>query len=279
MYAVDRVLLADGRPAARKRLRDAAAAPEGAAERLRWEGECLTTLAGAAGVLACHTVDRAAPALLLEWAPAGSLAQRLAGGGVRPGVGRLLPAREVVALGAALAVALDAVHAAGLVHRDVKPSNVLLAADGTPRLADFGVAARAGSRGSLGDGWEEDAVGTLGYAAPEQLADPAAAVRPAADVYALGVLLYELATGRLPHELEPGEDEAALRARIVAGVAPVPPAAYRPALGAAVDRVLRRALAYEAAGRPASAGALAAEFGAAVASAAAPSIPGHPSRL
>ncbi len=264
LYAHDRVRLPDGRPAVRKRLRDPAHAEAGAAERLRWEGECLTALAGVPGVVGCYAVDRAAPALLLEDAPGGSLAAALAAvpGEWPPGVGRLLPGRTVAALGAALGAALDAAHAAGLVHRDVKPSNVLLRAGALARpgaacLADFGVAARVGSAGSLGAGWVEDTVGTLGYAAPEQLADPARAIEPAADVYALGVVLYELATGRLPHELARGENEDALRARIVAGAVPTPAGVYRPELGAAAERVLAGALARDPRRRPAGAGALA----------------------
>ena len=121
---------------------------------------------------------------------------------------------------------------------------------------EMGVAARVGTRGSLGDGWTEEAVGTLGYAAPEQLADPAEAVHPAADVYALGVVLYELATGRLPHELAPGEDEPALRARIIGGDAPNPATVYRPDLAAEIDRVLGEALAYDPTARTRNAATL-----------------------
>ncbi|MFE6665310.1 bifunctional serine/threonine-protein kinase/ABC transporter substrate-binding protein [Streptomyces sp. NPDC057697] len=105
-----------------------------------------------------------------------------------------LPARSVRVLGRLLARALASVHAAGLVHRDVKPGNVLLAADG-PRLIDFGVAritdATALTAADL-------VVGTPGFLAPEQAGGGAAAVGPAGDVFSLGCLLAYAATGRPP---------------------------------------------------------------------------------
>ncbi|MFF2012803.1 bifunctional serine/threonine-protein kinase/ABC transporter substrate-binding protein [Streptomyces sp. NPDC058195] len=105
-----------------------------------------------------------------------------------------LPARSVRVLGRLLARALASVHAAGLIHRDVKPGNVLLAADG-PRLIDFGVArvtdATALTAADL-------VVGTPGFLAPEQAARGAFAVGPAGDVFSLGCLLAYAATGRPP---------------------------------------------------------------------------------
>lgn len=202
--------------------------------RIEWEGEVLERLGGAHHVIGL--VRRDGPALLLEYAPGGSLAGRLAGETALPP-----PLRRAVF--AQLLDAVGHVHAAGLVHRDLKPSNVLFAADGSVRLIDFGVSARVGSRGTLAPSWEEDHIGTLAYAAPEQLLDPARATHPAADLYSLGVLLYEMASGRLPFELEPGDDEARLRERIIAG-APVPlrerVPGISPALDAAVSAALRR---------------------------------------
>jgi serine/threonine protein kinase len=114
------------------------------------------------------------PYLLLEFRPGGSYADRLATGGARP-------AAEVRSAGVGLADALAAAHAAGIVHGDVKPGNVLLAADGSPALADFALAA-----GHL----------TPAYTAPEVFRGAPAG--PAADVYALGATLYALLTGRPP---------------------------------------------------------------------------------
>ncbi|MEV5968607.1 bifunctional serine/threonine-protein kinase/ABC transporter substrate-binding protein [Streptomyces sp. NPDC051921] len=105
-----------------------------------------------------------------------------------------LPERSVRILGSAVARALAAVHAAGIVHRDVKPGNILLAVDG-PRLIDFGIA-RAADETALTSA--DMVVGTPGFLAPEQAEARAADIGPAADVFALGCLLAFATTGRPP---------------------------------------------------------------------------------
>ena len=106
-----------------------------------------------------------------------------------------LPPDRVRRLGLELADVLHRVHEAGVVHRDVKPENVLLEASGRARLLDFGIArSEAGGRGLTGAGHR---LGTPYYLAPEQLAAPDTADRRA-DLYSLGVVLYEALTGELP---------------------------------------------------------------------------------
>ncbi|GEC02360.1 hypothetical protein SSP24_00150 [Streptomyces spinoverrucosus] len=129
--------------------------------------------------------DAAAPWLATAFVPGPSLAEAVATCGP-------LPPRGVRILGRMLARALTAVHDAGLVHRDVKPGNVLLDVDG-PRLIDFGIA-RATEETALTSA--DMVVGTPGFLAPEQArAQPAS---PASDVFALGCLLSYAATGRPP---------------------------------------------------------------------------------
>ncbi|MGW3133186.1 bifunctional serine/threonine-protein kinase/ABC transporter substrate-binding protein [Streptomyces sp. NPDC001123] len=102
------------------------------------------------------------------------------------------PPSQLRALGAALAAALDDVHRAGLVHRDVKPANVLLAADG-PRLIDFGIARAVGATALTTDG---SVIGSPGYLSPEQARGRT--VGPPSDVFSLGCVLAHAATGRPP---------------------------------------------------------------------------------
>ncbi|MCX2181039.1 ABC transporter substrate-binding protein [Streptomyces sp. SKN60] len=129
------------------------------------------------------------PWLATEYVPGPSLAEAVAvhGGG--------LPESTVRALGARLADALDGMHAAGLVHRDVKPGNVLLALDG-PRLIDFGIARVSGATALTAT---DAMIGTPGFLAPEQARVTGAdEVGPAADVFSLGCVLAYALTGRRP---------------------------------------------------------------------------------
>ncbi|MFF8094551.1 serine/threonine-protein kinase [Streptomyces sp. NPDC016675] len=118
-----------------------------------------------------------------------------------------LPARSVRALGAGLGEALAAVHELGLVHRDVKPSNVLLTLDG-PLLIDFGIARATGGTASLTS--TGVSVGSPGYMAPEQILGKG--VTGAADVFSLGAVLAYAATGEPPF---PGDSSAALLYKVV----------------------------------------------------------------
>jgi serine/threonine-protein kinase len=132
------------------------------------------------------------PYFTMEFLEGGSLAQKLAG--------TPQPARQAVALVAAVAEAVHAAHQHGIVHRDLKPGNILLTADGTPKLSDFGLARRLD--GAAGLTQSGAPVGTASYMAPEQAAGRSRDVGTAADTYALGAILYELLTGRPPFRAE-----------------------------------------------------------------------------
>ncbi|MDX6665942.1 MAG: eukaryotic-like serine/threonine-protein kinase [Solirubrobacteraceae bacterium] len=145
------------------------------------------------------------------------------------------------------ASALDAAHAAGIVHRDVKPANLLLDGRGTLKVGDFGIATLPTETALTQTG---QVVGTAAYFAPEQaLGQPATA---ASDRYALAVVAYELLTGRRPFaELTP-----AAQALAHAQSDPPAPSLVAPELPAAVDGVLARGLAKDPQRRPATATAL-----------------------
>ena len=119
------------------------------------------------------------------------------------GAGPLDPER-VRRIGCGVAAALAHIHAAGLVHRDVKPANVLLGPDGRPRLADFGIARALDSAGETATGI---VVGTAAFLAPEQA--QGVNVGPPADVYALGLVLLEAITGRREYPGPAAESAAA----------------------------------------------------------------------
>ncbi|WP_405797305.1 bifunctional serine/threonine-protein kinase/ABC transporter substrate-binding protein [Streptomyces sp. NBC_01506] len=131
--------------------------------------------------------DAAEPWLATAFVPGPSLGEAVTRHGP-------LPARSARALARMLAGALGAVHQAGLVHRDVKPGNVLLAVDG-PRLIDFGIARATDETALTSPGI---VVGTPGYLAPEQAEARGAEVGPASDVFSLGCLLAYALTGRPP---------------------------------------------------------------------------------
>ncbi len=163
-----------------------------------------------------------------------------------------LEPQRAVRLIAQVAAALDAAHARGLVHRDVKPANVLLTVDDPEHayLTDFGVSKRVGVHTSLTNAGQW--VGTLDYLSPEQIRGDE--VGPAADTYMLAGMLYHCLTGQPPFVRD--SQAAILWAHMSA---PVPAAgSLRPGLPEALDRVLARGLAKDPAARYHSAGELAA---------------------
>jgi serine/threonine-protein kinase len=123
--------------------------------------------------------------LVMEYLPGGSLAQRLA-------AGEKLAAVQVKRMALDIVSGLEAAHHRGVVHRDVKPANIFFDARGTAKLGDFGVAHLV----DLGQTQTGGLIGTLAYMSPEQITG--APISIAADLYALGVTLFEAITGRLP---------------------------------------------------------------------------------
>ena len=162
--------------------------------------------------------------------------------------GAPMPARRAAAIVADVAAALDALHGAGYVHRDVKPRNVLIARDGHVFLCDFGLACRVAGdpRATRTGHW----AGTTDYAAPEQIRGGCPDAR--GDVYGLGCLLFFALTRRAPFARE--TVEAKLRAHLYEP----PPAVseLRPDVPAAMDCVIARAMAKQPEDRFAAAGEL-----------------------
>lgn len=157
--------------------------------RFRDEAEAVAQLAHPNIVQIYEIGEQAGcPFLVLEFVGGGSLAQHLDGTPIAP-----RPAAELVL---ALARAVEHAHQRGIVHRDLKPANVLLLTDGTPKIADFGLAKRADS--DQAHTLTGTILGSPSYMAPEQAAGATDKIGPATDIYALGVILYELLTGRPP---------------------------------------------------------------------------------
>jgi eukaryotic-like serine/threonine-protein kinase len=158
-------------------------------ERFRAEARAIARLHHP-NIVTIHAIGDHAdqPYLILEYAAGGSLADRLAQKPIAP--------REAAELLETLASAVDAAHKAGVVHRDLKPSNILLTAAGIPKVSDFGLAKLLdGDDGRTVTG---QVLGSPSFMAPEQAEGRSHQVGPAADVYALGSILYQALTGRPP---------------------------------------------------------------------------------
>ena len=246
------------------------AVPGGDAERARFrtEAEAIARLQHPGIVQVFEAGEhQGRPFLSLEFCPGGSLEARLAKGPLEP--------RQAAALVRALAEAVEAAHQAKVLHRDLKPANVLLAgepgpvragsatpagADGTglaglvPKITDFGLAKFVGEAGQTGTG---AVMGTPSYMAPEQAEGKSKEIGPAADVYALGAILYECLTGRPPFKAATTA-ETILQ---VLGDEPVPPSRLQSKTPRDLETVCLKCLHKEAGKRYATAGALADDLG------------------
>ena len=200
----------------------------------RWEREVaaigrLSNHPNIVPVFDAGITDDGSPYLVMPHVPGGTLGDRLRAEGP-------MDPEEVAAIGAKLAGTLATVHAAGVLHRDVKPDNVLWSPHGEPQLTDFGIARLQDLTTTLGGGLEA----TIAYAAPEVLkGEPAS---EATDVYGLGATLYACLTGASPHPSDRGQHPAALIAKALEeSPAPLRSAGVPAALAAVIDRAMSRA--------------------------------------
>jgi serine/threonine protein kinase len=164
--------------------------------------------------------------IVMEYLPGGTLKDRITSKGA-------LPARTAAAVALQIAEALQAAHEQGMIHRDIKPHNVLITDSGHVQVADFGIA-RAAEATTISDlGY---ILGSAKYMSPEQAAD--GTVDPASDLYSLGVVLYEMLTGRVPFEVEVPSDVLAKHAG-----GPPRPGKINPKVSEGTDVVVMRLLA------------------------------------
>jgi serine/threonine-protein kinase len=178
----------------------------------------------------------------LEYCSGGSLAAQLNG--------KPQPPRQAARQVATLARAVQAIHQQEIVHRDLKPANVLLTADGQPKVTDFGLARRLDQEGQTQTG---AVMGTPSYMAPEQVRGDTKQVGPAADVWALGAILYECLTGRPPFKAASTIDTLAQ----VLEQSPAGPRSLNPGIHRDLETICLKCLEKDAGKRYASAGELA----------------------
>jgi len=172
--------------------------------------------------------DEGLPFLALEFCGGGNLDDRIARSPMAP--------RESAELLAKLADAMDHAHQAGVIHRDLKPGNVLFDDHGEPKITDFGLAKKVGEDDSHTK--TVSVMGSIGYMSPEQASGHTRDATPAVDIYALGAILYRLLTGKTPFE---GSSTAESLQLIISGV-PAPIRRLRPTCPRDLDTICLKCL-------------------------------------
>ena len=234
-----------GRSVAVKLLSPTMASEAGVRERFDEEARSAARLSHPNVVLVFDSGEyEGTPYLVMELLPGRTLADEVA-------LGPLAPER-VRRIGLEVVGALTASHVAGILHRDIKPGNVLLTADDTAKLGDFGIAKSAEGLNLTSTGM---IVGTAAYLAPERVAGQPAS--PQSDLYAVGVVLYEALSGRKPFEA----DTPIGMMRAVEAHQVVPLAEARPGVDSSLAATVERAMAKDPAHRFSSAAAMAAALG------------------
>lgn len=234
------------RPVAVKVMKQGLATDEAAAARFASEARSAARLSHPNVVAVFDTgEDDGVPWLVMERLPGRSLADELRRGPVDQARLRAWILEALAALGAA--------HAAGIVHRDIKPGNILLTGDGHAKVGDFGIAKSIESApGDIDLTSTGMLLGTPAYLAPERI--DGAPATPQSDLFAVGVLLWEALVGRKPFD---GPTPLAVAAKVRSE--PVPPAAtLRPDADPLLAAAAERAMAKDPAARPATAGDMAA---------------------
>ena len=209
-------------------------------ERFRREALVLSRLShpGVATIFDFDTRD-GCEFLVMEYVAGGTLQSRLAAGP--------MPVDDVLQLGAAIAEALDNAHRRGFLHRDLKPGNIALTADGQPKILDFGIALLLADKAAGRITQAGMVLGSLPYMSPEQLMGEECDART--DIYALGVMLFEMLTGQRPFAMERAE---ALMFAIMSSAAPSV-LVLRPDAPEALERLIAECLRKDPAQRPLSA--------------------------
>src|SRR5918995_4334439 len=212
------------------------------ASRFRQEAQAAASLSHSNVVTVYdYGEDPSAPFIVMELVDGEDLATILRRSGA-------LPPRQVARIGAGVAQALAVAHARGLVHRDVKPGNVLIGADGRVKVVDFGIARAIAEAQVTLPGMT---LGSVHYFSPEQARGEQATA--GSDIYSLGIVLYEMLTGVRPFE---GDSAASVALARLTG--PIPdPATVRPSVPPDLAAITRKALALEPADRWPSASAMA----------------------